>query len=196
MGAIDTQRQRLHALKQAAQARYALPDLGPKYQDVYEKAEKLLKARRISEKAHTEKFEMIIAEMRGLEQLAAERLQKSPEPVEERSAPIVKRKRGGRRAGAGRKGHGLVRRNLTLGLPPGYWETIDRLQETSGRDLTGLIRSIVVASVDAIERGGIDEVVCPVCDGSGAIQPGRSGKTIVCPRCEGEKRLKQIKFKE
>jgi hypothetical protein len=121
---------------------------------------------------------------------------------------LPKKKRGGARSGAGRKGKGYIRRKITLSLPPGYWEMFDTMTDHLKQDKAALIRSMMITFIDHMNEQGttmtglynekfkeFDYVICPVCAGDGEIQPKDAPAPIVCPGCDGVKQLKQVKIK-
>ncbi|MED4600100.1 hypothetical protein P9314_05170 [Paenibacillus validus] len=186
--------------------RYNLPELANEYMKLFEKAKKLYDTVNLTDFKYTKRFDEIIDRMKELEHQAKDLL-----PVEAAADPApqpVKKQRGGKRDGAGRKGKGYIRRKPTISMDPVYWEMFDTMAGHFKMDQAALIRAMMQTFIDHYNEQGMtitgfydpkfsefDYVLCPVCSGYGEIDPKGAAAPILCPGCSGEKLLKQVKLK-
>lgn len=183
----------LRDIMDMCQNRYRLPELANEYQNLFELAKKLYSSVNLTDFKYEKRFVEVTTRYEELENLARPLTAAAEKPVQ-----LPKKKRGGKRDGAGRPGKGYERRKPTLSLPPEYWQMFDALAERTQTEQAALIRGMMISVLDGLSVHGafedVDEIACPVCSGAGTIQPKALPAAIVCPGCNGAKQLQQIKL--
>ncbi len=185
-------RRMVRDIMSVCQSRYVLPELAGEYLKLYELAKKLYDAVNLTDLKFDKRYWEVIDRFNELEERSAVLRKQDAPPADPPEPP--KKKRGGMRAGAGRKGKGYVRRKTTISLPPEYWEMFDTMAEHLEMDQAALIREMITTAIDD-HMDGQDYVTCPVCDGAGEIQPKKSAEPVVCTGCDGKKKLQQGKLR-